>query len=292
LLPEKFWKPNEQNVRGGIELGFMSTTADREVAVRYAKSDDKPSVVFEIQMGMVDRGAPLKWCSQFPGEEEILFAPLTGLEVVGTPVVENSAMIVELRANCNLHDLTIEQILDKMRKVGTIYIDIDTSDWLCCNRSADPNYRIIFVFHCLQTHFDLLDIVRTDISLLGFPQASFKALDDHEKRYEKQDGAWFNITSNYLDATKDVLRCKLEASEYVLLDAASSAANLKMSLTILLDPKDAMALQYGVTILVKNKHLLEKYTPQLQTVCKSSCPPKDLSLDFKNKGPGKGLDGM
>jgi hypothetical protein len=137
LLPEKFWKPNEQNVRGGIELGFMSTTLDREVAVRYAKSDDKPSVVFEIQMGMVDRGAPLKWCSQFPGEEEILFAPLTGLEVVGTPIVENSAMIVELRANCNLHDLTIEQILGKMRKVS--YIGLYTSDWLCCNRSTDPN---------------------------------------------------------------------------------------------------------------------------------------------------------
>jgi hypothetical protein len=148
----------------------------------------------------------------------------------------------------------------------------------------------------LQTHFDLLDIVRTDISLLGFPQASFKALNDHEKRYKDKThgGAWFNITANYLDATKEVLRCKLEASEYVLLDAASSAANLEKSLTILLDPKDAMALQYGVTILVRNenKHLLEKYTPQLQTVCKSSSPPQDLSLDFKNKGPGKGLVGM
>jgi hypothetical protein len=117
VLPQEFWTPNKQNVRGGIELGFMSTTTDRKVALNYAKAEGKPSVVFEMRMGMIDRGAPLGWCSQFPGEEEILFAPLTGLEVVGTPKVEDSAIIVELRLNCNLHDLTIEQILAKMQKV-------------------------------------------------------------------------------------------------------------------------------------------------------------------------------
>jgi hypothetical protein len=127
VLPEAFWKPNDQHVRGGIELAFMSTTTDRAVALNYAKGDaikseGKPSIVFEMQMGMIDRcsysycthtipycnhtvlilyssyctytvllmgminrGAPLQWCSQFPAEEEILFAPLTGLEVVGTP---------------------------------------------------------------------------------------------------------------------------------------------------------------------------------------------------------------
>jgi hypothetical protein len=114
--------PNHQNVRGGIELGFMSTTTDRKVALEYAKSEDTPSVVFEMQMGMIDRGAPLQWCSQFPSEAEILFAPLTGLEVVGTPTVEQAVMIVELRLNCNLHDLTIEQILSKMQKVCGLYV--------------------------------------------------------------------------------------------------------------------------------------------------------------------------
>jgi hypothetical protein len=75
-----------------------------------------------MQMGMIDRGAPLQWCSQFPSEAEILFAPLTGLEVVGTPTVEQAVMIVELRLNCNLHDLTIEQILSKMQKVCGLYV--------------------------------------------------------------------------------------------------------------------------------------------------------------------------
>ena len=61
ILPPEFWKPNEMNVRGGIELGFMSTTLTRNVAMKFASSDEsKPSLVFEIQMGMVDRGAPVQ----------------------------------------------------------------------------------------------------------------------------------------------------------------------------------------------------------------------------------------
>ena len=39
---------------------------------------DYQSVVFEVQMGMIDKGAPVQWCSQYPEEAEILFAPLTG----------------------------------------------------------------------------------------------------------------------------------------------------------------------------------------------------------------------
>ena len=61
ILPPKFWTPNDMNVRGGIELGFMSTTLTRNVAMDYATSDEnKPSLVFEVQMGMVDRGAPVQ----------------------------------------------------------------------------------------------------------------------------------------------------------------------------------------------------------------------------------------
>ena len=39
-------------------------------------------MVFAISMGMADRGAELSKLSQYPFEREVLFAPLTGLEVV------------------------------------------------------------------------------------------------------------------------------------------------------------------------------------------------------------------
>lgn len=69
-LPKEFWVPNEMGVRGGIEYAFSSTTVDREQAMLYAQGsahqDGDASTIFEMQMGMVDRGADLTWLSQYP----------------------------------------------------------------------------------------------------------------------------------------------------------------------------------------------------------------------------------
>ena len=71
-LPAEFWKANEFGVCGGIENAFMSTTVDRSVAMHYAGNDKtKPGIVFEVQQGMVNRGANVQWLSQFPHEEEV-----------------------------------------------------------------------------------------------------------------------------------------------------------------------------------------------------------------------------
>ena len=76
-LPDKFWTPNRDNIRGGIEMAFMSTTMNRSVAMNFAGGESEtsgqhqPSVVFEMQMGMIDRGAAVQCFSQFPGEAEV-----------------------------------------------------------------------------------------------------------------------------------------------------------------------------------------------------------------------------
>ena len=50
VLPEGFWRANNQGVKGGIENAFMSTTFDREVAMHYAGSvPGKPALVFEVR---------------------------------------------------------------------------------------------------------------------------------------------------------------------------------------------------------------------------------------------------
>ena len=66
----------------------MSTTTRREVALGYMAQPGAAAsgMLLAIRMGMVDRGADVHFLSQFPNEEEILFAPLTGLEVVAPPV--------------------------------------------------------------------------------------------------------------------------------------------------------------------------------------------------------------
>ena len=53
-------------------------------------------VLFEIQQGFVARGASISWLSQYPNEEEILFPPLTALEVRESRV-EGSVLIVNLQ---------------------------------------------------------------------------------------------------------------------------------------------------------------------------------------------------
>ena len=118
-LPKEFWVPNEMGVRGGIEYAFSSTTVDREQAMMYAKGgggESDASTIFEMQMGMVDRGADLTWLSQYPHEREVLLPPLTGIEALGTDV-QGSMMIIQSRLSLNLAAHTLEQVLSRRRKM-------------------------------------------------------------------------------------------------------------------------------------------------------------------------------
>ena len=86
-LPDSLRVPNEHGIMGGIDPACMSTTLRKEQALFYAKGGadkskhGKPKILFEIDMGMIDRGADLDWLSMFKGEKEILFGPLTGIEL-------------------------------------------------------------------------------------------------------------------------------------------------------------------------------------------------------------------
>ena len=80
-LPEEFLKADRFGVRGGVEFGLMSTTEDLRVAVQYA--GDKMPTVFKISVGGVDRGASLERLTQYRGEKEILYPPMSYLEVTG-----------------------------------------------------------------------------------------------------------------------------------------------------------------------------------------------------------------
>ena len=47
----------------------MSTTTDKHEAMKYAMYSGAP-VIFEVQQGMVAKGADISWLSQFPSEAE------------------------------------------------------------------------------------------------------------------------------------------------------------------------------------------------------------------------------
>ena len=83
MLPTEFWRGQGH---GGVEFSFLSTTADREVAMRYARTESEKkaaSFVMEVKTNTFDRGADFSWLSQYPDEQGTVFPPYTALEVEG-----------------------------------------------------------------------------------------------------------------------------------------------------------------------------------------------------------------
>jgi len=63
-------------------LGFLSTSTRWETALEYAADGFRAmAMVMKIERGMIDRGAVITWASQYMLEEEVLFPPLSNLEV-------------------------------------------------------------------------------------------------------------------------------------------------------------------------------------------------------------------
>lgn len=110
ILPKSFWDADASGVKGGVELGLMSTSTSKHAAMEYAKRSPV-KLLFEIQQGMCARGADVSWLSMYPSEDEVLFAPCCACEVHNTRV-EGSVVIVELRpavAAPALQEKSIEQ---------------------------------------------------------------------------------------------------------------------------------------------------------------------------------------
>ncbi len=180
VLPPQFWKGHGN---GGVEFAFMSTTSDRDVAIRYAqgrpgKSEAERQVktVMEIKMGMIDRGADLQWLSQYPHEREITFAPFTGLEITGT-TIEESVLVVQLRLNVNLMSPTIESAVAKMRSA----------------------------------HLQLLDLIHSNLRAIDAPTRVLLSLQGLRGAEKGKEPDYFNRVENFRNATNMALETQHEA---------------------------------------------------------------------------------
>jgi len=82
-LPDEFVQPTDasRGVAGGVELGAMSTTTDKQVALSYMceNGTDADCALFEIPLSAVSCGADLSFLSQYSAERELLFPPGTSL---------------------------------------------------------------------------------------------------------------------------------------------------------------------------------------------------------------------
>jgi hypothetical protein len=127
VLPDRFRVPDEHGCRGGVELGFLSTSTDKDQALHYIDMSRGLPTLFEIELGQVDRGGDLEWASQFPTEKEILLPPLSNLEVVGEPTMQltrrGPVQVYRLRVNINLKGLTMDQLKERRRTLHLAMCD-------------------------------------------------------------------------------------------------------------------------------------------------------------------------
>ena len=79
-IHDRFYKETGDDFAGGVELAFMSTSTDENVALEYARRGSTTDcTIFTIPFNMTTRGATVQWVSQYPYENELLYPPFTCL---------------------------------------------------------------------------------------------------------------------------------------------------------------------------------------------------------------------
>jgi hypothetical protein len=132
-FPDRFTRadPNcaTPNALGFLEYGFMSTTADKNVAVQYSGvKEGKPKAgILQISPNSVDRGADISEFSQYPAEKEFLFVPYSFIQGEGrqrTEVVAGGGVltVVPVRVNINLKTETTEELKEKKKKLHLVSV--------------------------------------------------------------------------------------------------------------------------------------------------------------------------
>jgi ankyrin repeat protein len=127
-FPDSFYRATAKcttpNALGFLEYGFMSTTAERSVAVQYSgvKERRPRACIMQIRPNSVDRGADVSEFSQYPGEREFLFVPYSFVQCEGhhrTEIVDGGGAltVVSVRVNVNLKTETVEELKEKKKRL-------------------------------------------------------------------------------------------------------------------------------------------------------------------------------
>ena len=201
VLPKSMKVKDEYSVRGGVEFGFMSCSRERGEAMKYARGASTtgdgrtpPAILIEMQMGMIDRGADFSWLSQYPHEREVLFAPLTGIEIVNT-AIDNDVLVVSVRPSVNLNSLVIEDVIAKMQR----------------------------------SHMQLVELLTSDLRFAGVPADALMPLTMLKVEVDLSDASMFNSTHYYREATNRALERQGQVFS-LLADEHSLSSQMDMSM--------------------------------------------------------------
>eukprot|EP00966_Prymnesium_polylepis_P297990 6885582-Prymnesium_polylepis.1 len=123
---------------------------------------------------MVDRGSDVSWLSQYPHEQEIIWAPLTGLEVLKMQVDVTKVLTIEMRPSINLTNSTIDGVVSRLQR----------------------------------SHLQLIDMLVDALRVAGVPVHASGPLEVLRSEVERQDPMVFNDDAHYMAATRRALEVK------------------------------------------------------------------------------------
>ncbi len=155
-LPDKFFKVDANGTSGYADWGFMSTSADLDVALGYSGlKQRRPKVmVMVMETTSVDKGADISMFSQYPCEKEFLWVPCSFVQRaigVGSRVeVVDGGLVtfVPVKVNLNLRMETVEELKEKKKRSHVVSafamvddVRFDLEVWAASSESCDRLLR-------------------------------------------------------------------------------------------------------------------------------------------------------
>jgi WD40 repeat protein len=144
-LPDLFFQTDEHGCSGYAEWGFLSTTADRDVALGYSGIKDRrpKAMVMVIETSSIDRGADISEFSQYPGEKEFLYLPCSFIQRTlhgkGRIQLVDGGLVtfVSVKVNLNIKTQTVEELQEQKKSLHLVSarsllseVKYDLTDWI------------------------------------------------------------------------------------------------------------------------------------------------------------------
>jgi hypothetical protein len=229
-FPPNFYKVDDNGCRGFAEWGFMSTTADKEIAIAYSgvKDGQPTATVLKIKTSSVNRPACIADFSQYVEEKEYLWVPLSFMQPEGSPMWEASPygvlQTIHVTLSANGTAATTEDLLGKKKQLHikgfeTLLDDLKVA-LLNLSDGQYGSYRTIAgqlsdeisddATAVLQKHKDIKDVKYTDANV--FNGLNRDMLDTFRFGHSK-----LKLWLEGVDDNKSVLETPLRTSHRLLV---------------------------------------------------------------------------
>mmetsp|Transcript_11745 Transcript_11745/g.26978 ORF Transcript_11745/g.26978 Transcript_11745/m.26978 type:complete len:844 (-) Transcript_11745:27-2558(-) len=223
-LPAGFYG-EDGGVKGFTELGFMSTTTDKDVAIEYSKmKEGNPlATVLSMQCGAVDRAANIQELSQYPREKEYLWVPLSYIEPQGDQhilvSIDGAVTVIPVRTNSNLKAETVEEIEKRRKDMCMAAYNFNKQDLhiKLSQLSSSTKFE--------QRNIDVLDKGSKNLVIESI-KANYEQLG---QRIEEKESTAFHRDENYRAIFTEIIETKswaVEKLEYFLEDIKEFSTNV------------------------------------------------------------------